>query len=115
MVARAVLVVAVAFGWRVGGVRADMHLGTHQLQYEVRDSAGIRILENRQPEVDSRLDWVVAAEPDVTIGTRGWRRWERGTTGRRWKHRFVAGVAVDPPRAFRRPIVNCALHNGKRS
>lgn len=70
MIARAVLVVAVAFGCRVGGVRADMHLGTHGLQYEVRDSAGIRILENRQPEVDSRLDWVVAAEPDVTIGTR---------------------------------------------
>ena len=27
-------------------------------------------MENRRPEVDSRLGWAVAAEPDVTIGTR---------------------------------------------
>ena len=70
MVARAALVLAAAFGCPVGSARADTPLGTHQLQYEVRDSADIRIVENRRPEVDSRLGWTVAAEPDVTIGTR---------------------------------------------
>ena len=38
-------------------------------QYGVRDSAGIRIAENPRPAPDSRLGWVVSAEPLVSIGT----------------------------------------------
>ena len=37
-------------------------------QYGVRDSAGIRIAENPRPVPDSRLGWVVSAEPQVSIG-----------------------------------------------
>ncbi len=37
-------------------------------QYGVRDSAGIRIAENPRPAPDSRLGWVVSAEPQVSIG-----------------------------------------------
>ena len=70
MVARGVLVLTAAFCCPVVGVRADTHFSGPQLHYGVRDSADIRIVENRRPEIDSRLEWVVAAEPDVTIGTR---------------------------------------------
>ena len=35
---------------------------------EVQDSAGIRIIENPRPPVDSRLGWQVGPEPAVTIG-----------------------------------------------
>ena len=39
------------------------------LEAAVRDSAGIRIIENRWPPAGSRLDWRVGAEPAVTIGS----------------------------------------------
>lgn len=35
---------------------------------EVRDSAGVRIVENPRPPSGSRLDWRVGPEPAVTIG-----------------------------------------------
>lgn len=35
---------------------------------EVRDSAGIRIVENPRPAEDSRLDWRIGPEPTVSIG-----------------------------------------------
>ena len=38
-------------------------------QYEVRDSADVRIVENRRPAPDSRVGWVVGAEPAVSIGS----------------------------------------------
>jgi len=53
-----------------GGSRADTLFGAYQLQHEVHDSAGVRIVENRRPGVDSRLNWVAGAEPVLTIGTR---------------------------------------------
>lgn len=37
---------------------------------EIRDSAGIRIVENRAPAPGSRLGWVVGDGPVVSIGTR---------------------------------------------
>ena len=69
MVLRVILVVG-ALGCTVGSVTATTHLSSHQLQYSVRDSADIRIVENPSPDSDSRLGWVVATEPDVTIGAR---------------------------------------------
>lgn len=38
-------------------------------QYQVRDSAGIRIIENARPPEGSRLGWRIGAEPSVTIGS----------------------------------------------
>lgn len=38
-------------------------------QSEVEDSAGIVVVENRSPAPDSRLDWQVGPEPDISIGT----------------------------------------------
>ena len=38
------------------------------LHAAVRDSAGVRIVENPRPPTGSRLDWRVGAEPAVTIG-----------------------------------------------
>ena len=35
---------------------------------EVRDSAGVRIVENVRPPVGSRLEWTVGSEPAVSIG-----------------------------------------------
>ncbi|MYE94691.1 MAG: hypothetical protein F4238_15175, partial [Gemmatimonadetes bacterium] len=35
---------------------------------EVRDSAGIRIVENARPADDSRLPWRIGPEPTVSIG-----------------------------------------------
>lgn len=66
MFARAILVVGMAFGGSVG----DLVVDTGQIQHLVRDSAGIRIVDNRRPEIDSWLDWVIGAESDVRIGTR---------------------------------------------
>ena len=37
---------------------------------EVRDSAGIRIIENPRPPEGSRLDWRIGPEPAVSIGER---------------------------------------------
>ena len=36
----------------------------------MRDSAGVRIVENPRPPSGSRLDWLVGTEPDVSIGAR---------------------------------------------
>ena len=38
------------------------------LQSVVRDSAGVRIVDNPRPPVNSRLGWQVGAEPAVSIG-----------------------------------------------
>ena len=38
-------------------------------QYQIRDSAGIRIIENGRPEEGSRLAWRIGPEPSVTIGS----------------------------------------------
>ena len=38
-------------------------------QHQVRDSAGIRIIENDRPEEGSRLAWRIGPEPSVTIGS----------------------------------------------
>lgn len=35
---------------------------------QVRDSAGIRIVENARPAADSRLPWRIGTEPTVSIG-----------------------------------------------
>ena len=40
-------------------------------QHQIRDSAGIRIIENRQPTEGSRLGWAIGAEPVITIGSVG--------------------------------------------
>ncbi len=40
------------------------------LEPAVRDSAGVRIVENPRPPSGSRLDWRVGAEPAVSIGAR---------------------------------------------
>ena len=37
-------------------------------QAVIRDSAGVRIVENPRPPADSRLGWQVGAEPSVSIG-----------------------------------------------
>jgi len=39
-----------------------------QLAHGVRDSAGITIVESRQPAPDSRLDWEVGTAPQAAIG-----------------------------------------------
>ena len=44
--------------------------GRNPVGAEVRDSAGIPIVENRTPAPGSRLGWVVGDEPVVSIGTR---------------------------------------------
>ena len=38
-------------------------------QHQVRDSAGVRIIENRRPGEGSRLEWRIGPEPSVTIGS----------------------------------------------
>ena len=38
-------------------------------QYQVRDSTGIRIIENARPPEGSRLAWRIGPEPSVTIGS----------------------------------------------
>lgn len=38
-----------------------------ELEYGVRDSAGITIVENRRPVSDSRLGWDIGVEPRVTV------------------------------------------------
>ena len=38
-------------------------------QPEIRDSAGIRIIENSRPDPDSRLGWQITAEPVFSIGS----------------------------------------------
>lgn len=38
-------------------------------QHHTRDSAGIRIIENRRPAEGSRLGWRIGAEPALTIGS----------------------------------------------
>ena len=42
---------------------------TQALRSEVRDSAGVRIVENQAPTPDSRLTWEISAEPILSIGT----------------------------------------------
>ena len=39
------------------------------LQNQIRDSAGIRIIENGRPAEGSRLGWEIGAEPAVSIGS----------------------------------------------
>ena len=39
-----------------------------QLAYEVRDSAGVAIVESSRPATGSRLGWQVETEPQVSIG-----------------------------------------------
>ena len=41
---------------------------TGRLDTEMRDSAGIRIVENTRPTTGSRLDWQIGPEPAVSIG-----------------------------------------------
>ena len=38
-------------------------------RYQIRDSADIRIIENRRPAEGSRLGWKIGAEPVFTIGS----------------------------------------------
>lgn len=38
-------------------------------RYQARDSAGVRIIENRRPAEGSRLGWRIGAEPELTIGS----------------------------------------------
>ena len=40
-------------------------------QHQIRDSAGIRIIENRRPAEGSRLGWEIGAEPVFSIGSVG--------------------------------------------
>ena len=42
---------------------------TPAFQHEIRDSAGIRIIQNPLPDPDSRLGWQVGTEPVFTIGS----------------------------------------------
>ena len=42
---------------------------TPAFQHEIRDSAGIRIIQNPRPDPDSRLGWQVGTEPVFTIGS----------------------------------------------
>ncbi len=42
--------------------------GPDQLASSVRDSAGITIVESSRPAPDSRLDWTVGSEPQVSFG-----------------------------------------------
>ena len=58
----AILLTLVALACQQGDSRADGR-GT-----EVRDSAGIRIIENPRPPEGSRLDWRIGPEPIVSIG-----------------------------------------------
>lgn len=46
----------------------DTNIGDSATQ--VRDSAGIRVVENLAPPVGSRLPWRISSEPAVTIGVR---------------------------------------------
>lgn len=39
------------------------------LRSELRDSAGVRIVENPAPPADSRLGWRIGSEPSVSIGS----------------------------------------------
>lgn len=48
----------------------DTPAGTDRIQYEARDSAGIRIVESRWPGSGSGPGWEVGAEPLVSIGSR---------------------------------------------
>ena len=41
---------------------------TQALSSEVRDSAGVRIVENQAPIPDSRLAWEISIEPTLSIG-----------------------------------------------
>ena len=67
----AYLALAATFGCPIGsGARADTPDGIQQLPHVVRDSAGVSIVENRRPGIDSRLGWTVGVEPVVTIGAR---------------------------------------------
>ena len=45
--------------------------GAGGLRSTVRDSAGVTIVENGRPPLDSRLGWRIGSEPAVTIGTAG--------------------------------------------
>ncbi len=47
----------------------DGSSGTGGLRSVVRDSAGVTIVENGRPPLDSRLGWRVGSAPAVTIGT----------------------------------------------
>lgn len=42
---------------------------TQALRSEVRDSAGVRIVENQAPMPDSRLTWEISTQPTLSIGT----------------------------------------------
>ena len=44
--------------------------GNRTKQIEIRDSAGIRIIENPRPPEGSRLPWRIGPEPTVSIGER---------------------------------------------
>ena len=47
---------------------ADRDSETDSSRTEIRDSAGIRIVENRSPPRGSRLNWRIGPEPIVSIG-----------------------------------------------
>lgn len=49
----------------------EVPAGAEATGTQVRDSAGIRIVENRRPADDSRLGWQVGPEPLVSIGSVG--------------------------------------------
>ena len=50
------------------GDGAAANAGSLARQAVIRDSAGVRIVENPRPPADSRLGWQVGAEPVVSIG-----------------------------------------------
>ena len=62
-----VCIAAVVAAWSLVACQQDQQ-SPAGLQSEVRDSAGIRIVENARPSDGSRLGWRIGPEPDVSIG-----------------------------------------------
>ncbi len=52
----------------LGIMACESEEGADGLDTQMRDSAGIRIVENARPTDDSRLDWRIGPEPAVSIG-----------------------------------------------
>ena len=62
-------IVAVAFVLApAAGAASQETVGPTGIRVVIRDSAGIRIVENARPPEGSRLDWRLGPEPLVSIG-----------------------------------------------
>ena len=66
--ALAITAVTTALACDNPGGRAAIDAYSLARQAVIRDSAGVRIVENPRPPADSRLGWQVGAEPSVSIG-----------------------------------------------